>query len=87
MLKLKDGFIVCNIAGDNVVLPSGDELNLDMMIHLNETGLFLWNCIAAGTTREQLVEQLQAEYEVAEETAKKAVDGFVERLRENGFLA
>lgn len=87
MLKLKDGFIVCNIAGDNVVLPSGDELNLDMMINLNETGLFLWNCIAAGTTQEQLVKQLQAEYEVDEETAKKAVAGFVERLRENGFLA
>lgn len=87
MLKLKEGFIVCNIAGDNIVLPSGEELDLNMMINLNETGLFLWNCIAAGTTRERLVEQLLAEYEVDREAAEKSVTGFVERLRENGFLA
>jgi len=86
MLKLKEGFLVCDIAGEHVVLPSGDELDLNMMIRLNDTGLFLWNCIMEGTTREKLMARFLETYEVDRATAEKAVDGFVERLRENGFL-
>ena len=86
MLKLKEGFILYNIAGDDVVLPSGDELDLSLMIKLNGTGAFLWRYIEAGTPQEELVAKLQQEYEVDAATAEKAVAGFVERLRENGFL-
>jgi hypothetical protein len=86
MLKLKEGFLVCDIAGEHVVLPSGDELDLNMMIRLNDTGLFLWKCIMEGTTREELMARFLEAYEVDRDTAERAVSGFVERLRENGFL-
>ena len=42
MLKLKEGFILREIGGEIMVIPSGDELDLNMMITLNETGRFLW---------------------------------------------
>ena len=42
MLKLKEGFVLRNVAGENVVLPTGDEMDLTMMITLNDTGVFLW---------------------------------------------
>ena len=38
-MKLKDDFILRNIAGQTVVLPSGGDLDLNMMITLNETAL------------------------------------------------
>ena len=41
-MKLKDGFVLRTVAGETVVLPSGDATNFDMMITLNETGRFLW---------------------------------------------
>ena len=87
MLKLKDGFILRQIAGETMVIPSGDELNLNMMITLNDTGRFLWERLQEGTTEETLVDALLDEYDVDEATARMQVAKFVEKLNEHGFLA
>lgn len=86
-MKLKDGFILRDVAGQTVVLPTGDELNLNMMITLNETGKFLWEKLGQEISEEALVAALLAEYDVDEATAKAAVTGFVAKLNDNGFLA
>ena len=31
-MKLKEGFIMRDVAGHTVVLPTGDDLNMNMMI-------------------------------------------------------
>lgn len=85
-MKLKEGFVLRDIAGQTVVLPSGDELDLNMMITLNDTGRFLWEQLAEEKTEEQLVEALLAEYDVSRERAAQAVTKFVAGLNENGFL-
>ncbi|MBE6948028.1 MAG: PqqD family protein [Ruminococcaceae bacterium] len=86
-MKLKDGFILRTVAGETVVLPTGGVTNFDMMITLNDTGRFLWELLAKGTERDELVEALLGEYEVAPETAERSVDAFVARLKELDFLA
>lgn len=86
-MKLKEGFILRNVAGQTVVLPSGDVLNLNMMITLNDTGKFLWEHLERGATSEELVAALLAEYDVDEATAKTSVDRFVAKLNDNGFLS
>lgn len=85
-MRLKEGFLLRDIAGQTVVLPSGDELDLNMMITLNDTGRFLWEQLAEEKTEEQLVEALLAEYDVSRERAAQAVTKFVAGLNENGFL-
>ena len=85
-MKIKDGFILRQVATQNVVLPSSNELNLNMMITLNETGAFLWERLQAENDEMGLVSALLAEYDVDEETAKKAVSGFVAKLADHGFL-
>ena len=87
MLKLKDGFILRSIAGEYVAVPVGGDLNPNMMITLNGTGSFLWEKLTQGAERETLVQALMAEYGIDTATAQSAVDGFVEKLQENGFLA
>lgn len=86
-MKLKEGFILRDVAGQAVVLPTGDELNLNMMITLNETGKFLWERLGQETGETALVAALLAEYDVDENTAKAAVAGFIAKLNDNGFLA
>ena len=86
-MKLKDGFLMRQVAGQTVVLPSGDELDLNLMITLNETGAFLWERLTEETTEDALVAALLGEYDCDEATARKAVVGFVQKLVENGFLA
>ena len=86
-MKLKDGFVLRDVAGQTVVLPSGDDLDLNMMITLNETGKFLWERIADGADEAGLVNALLAEYDVDADTARASVQRFVKKLCENGFIA
>lgn len=86
-MKLKDGFLLRQMAGQTVVLPVSGELDLNMMITLNGTGAFLWEHLQKEITEEVLVAELLKEYDVDEATAASAVAAFVEKLRSNGFLA
>ena len=85
-MKLKDGFLMRQVAGQTVVLPSGVELDLNMMITLNETGKFLWQRLEVGAEVDELVADLLKEYDVDEATARAGVERFVAKLNENGFL-
>ena len=85
-MKLKDGFLMRQVAGQTVVFPCGDELDLNLMITLNETGAFLWERLTEETTEDALVAALLSEYDCDEVTAKQAVAGFVKKLDDHGFL-
>ena len=85
-MKIKEGFVLREVAGEHVVLPSGSELNLNMMVTLNETGKFLWERLAQGIDIKELVTALTAEYDVSEQDAQKHVAAFVAKLNENGFI-
>ena len=85
-MKLKDGFILRQVAGKTVVLPCDDALDLNMMITLNGTGAFLWDKLQEETAQEALVAALLAEYDVDEETARRSVAAFVEKLKSHDFL-
>lgn len=85
-MKLKNGFILREVAGEIVVVPSGDTLDLNMMITLNETAAFLWKHIEKGADEDELVSALLSEYEITEEDARKHIKKFGETLNEHGFL-
>ena len=85
-MKLKDGFFMRQVAGQTVVLPGGDVLDLNMMITLNETGAFLGERLNEETSVEALVAALLGEYDVDEKTAQQAVEAFVRKLYDYGFL-
>ena len=85
-MKLKEGFVLRRVGGQVVVLPVNDDLDLNKMIKLNETGAFLWKLLQAETTEDALVEALLAEYDVDEATARGCVNRFVGKLRDHGFL-
>jgi hypothetical protein len=86
-MKLKEGFVLREVAGEFVVLPSGDELDLNMMIVLNGTGAFLWEQLDNEKDETALVQALLAEYDVDEATARRSVAAFVKKLYEHKLLA
>lgn len=86
-MKLKDGFVLREVAGQTVVLPSGEDLDLNMVITLNDTGKFLWQLCQTETNEKELVSALLQEYRVDEERACAAVSGFILKLKEHDFLA
>ena len=86
-MKLKDGFILREVAGEHVVIPTGDALDLNMMITLNETGCTLWKRLEQEAELADLTAALLAEYDVDEATAAAAAEQFVAKLNEHDFLA
>lgn len=85
-MKLKEGFILRKVADQTVVLPSGDELNLNMMITLNDTGAFLWKLLEQEQDENSLTAALLVEYDVDEAMASAAVTNFIKKLTEHDFL-
>ena len=86
-MKLKDGFLLRQVAGQTVVLPVGGELDLNMMITLNEVGKFIWVLLEEETDEAAIVAAILKEYDVDKATADAAVAGFIKKLNEHGFLA
>ena len=85
-MKLKEGFILRTVAGETVVIPTGSDLDLNMMITLNDTGKFLWEQLEKGAEEAELTAALLAEYDVREQTAQEHVTRFLKKLNEYGFL-
>lgn len=80
-MKLKEGFILRQVAGENVVLSVSSDVDLNGMITLNETGCTLWKRLEEESTLEDLTAALLAEYEVDGQTAQAAAAQFVEKLK------
>lgn len=87
-MKIKEGFILKEIAGSFVVVPVGDDLvDFTLMITTNETGAFLWNCLSQDRSEQELVDMLKAEYEGADDAQLAAdVAEFVALLKENNVV-
>lgn len=84
-MKIKEGFLLREVAGQTVVIPVSTAMELNAMITLNETGTFLWNAMQEETTEEALVQALLGEYDVDKATATEAVKAFTAKLKENGI--
>jgi hypothetical protein len=85
-MKIKTGFVVRQVGGENVVVPVGAmSKQFHGMINLNETGAFLWNFYTQNHTVDEGVAALLAEYDVEEEIARADVETFVQTIVGNGF--
>jgi hypothetical protein len=86
-MKIKDGFMLREIAGNWVVVPIGQRVvDFNGLMTLNESGVLLWKKLEQGATREELISSILDEYEIDESTAKADVEGFFLKLGEKGIL-
>lgn len=86
-MKIKNDFILKKIAGSYVVVPVRTRaVDFSGIIKLSESGAFLWNILAEGAERKELIARLLDEYEVDEATAAADIDRFVAKLSEADLL-
>ncbi len=80
-MKIKDSFVLRNIAGINTVISTDSSSGFDGMITLNETGVFMWNILKDGATIETLIDAVVKEYDIDEATASIDSKDFVDKLK------
>ena len=85
-MKLKEGFLLREVAGRIVVVPEGDVLDLNLMISLNTTGRFLWERLQKGASAQELTDALMEHYHIDRQLASTDVEAFIEKLDRQGFL-
>ena len=87
-MKIKDGFMLKKVGGQNVVVALGEaSRSFNGIIRLNDTGVFLWQKLQQETSEEQLLAALTAEYDIGEEQAKSDIAEFIAALRKAALLA
>ena len=86
-MNVSDQFILRNVAGDNLLIPTGSSaIDVKGLILLSESGVLLYNKLQAGCTKEDLVDALTAEYEVSAEEATQDTEAFLEQMRQLHML-
>lgn len=84
-MKLKEGFMLKEVAGSYIVIPVG-QIDFTAMITVNETGAFLWERLMNHTTIEELCADMVREYNIDESTAKRDIEAFIKILSDNNLL-
>jgi len=86
-MRIRDGFVVRDVAGAAVALPIGERvIDFNGLLSLNSTGRVLWERLAVGCSESDLVESLTAGYRVTPEDAQQDVRAFIAVLREKKLI-
>lgn len=81
-MKLKDGFILKNIAGEWVVMPAGSKMKeFDGAIVLNEISAFIWKQLENIVSRDDILSAILEEYDIDAQQAGMDLDEFLQKLK------
>ncbi len=86
-MKIKEGFMLRDVAGAHVVVPVGKASTvLNGIIQLNESGALLWGLLTEGADKNALEARLTEEYGISRERAAADAGAFLDSLRKAGCL-
>lgn len=86
-MKIKDGFMLRNVAENNVVVAVGKAtLDFSGLITLNASGAFLWSLMQNDINIDDMAKKMCEVYDVDFETAKTDINDFADKLKGAGII-
>ena len=86
-LKLKDGFVLREIAGEYIIIPTGEgAARFGGLITVNEVASYIWRMLQSETSFDRILRGVLEEYDVPEDIAAEDINEFLNTLRERGIL-
>lgn len=87
-MKIKDGFVLKNVANSYIVVPLGSRVvDFSSIIKLNDTGAFLWNILSENNvSADYLLDRIIDEYDVDFDTAHADINRFIIKLKDTDLL-
>ena len=83
MLQLREERLTWKeVDGETLLL----DLESSLYLSVNPSATVLWRLLAAGTTRDALIQALGKTYELEERQATEDVDAFLADCRARGYL-
>ena len=85
--RIKDGYILREIAGEYAIIPVDAESQVsNALMTPNQSAAFLWKAFEQPSTIEDVVIKGMLEYEVTKETLRSSVERFVKESLEHKIL-
>lgn len=86
-MKLDAGFLIRNIAGEDVLVPVGSRvIDFKGLMTLTPVGAFIFRQLQEHKSEGEIIGEILNEYETDESTARADLEEFLARLRELGIL-
>lgn len=88
-MKLKDGLILREVAGQYVIVPIGKRVQeVTSIVYISASGAYLWGYMNENDFEvEDLVQRIMSHYTgVTKEQATADIEKFLEKLKNNNIL-
>jgi hypothetical protein len=86
-MKIKEGYILREVAGSNIVVPIGNaQVSFNGIMTLNDVGTFIWKLLENGSDNEQILNAILEEYDVEKEIAERDLKIYIEKLRSKDLI-
>ena len=88
-MKLKDGLILREVAGQYVIVPTGKRVReVTSIVYISSSGAYLWDYMKDHEfEKEDLVQRVLEHYEgVTREKAAEDIEKFLKTLADNNIL-
>mgnify|MGYP003506646845 FL=1 len=86
-MKIKDGFIMKNVAGSNVVLPLGErQEEVKGIITFNDVGADVFNMLDGTNSVEAIATKIAKDYDAPYEMVEADVNKLIEKMRIHGLI-
>lgn len=86
-MKIKPGFTLRHVVGEYMVMPTGENIKrFGGSVILNEVSAFIFEQLQKPVSREDLLTQILAEFDVDEATAAADLDALLEQFRQMELL-
>ena len=86
-MRIKEGYVLKEVAKEFIVVPVGDEaINFNGILTLNKTAKLLFETLLNDVEIKDLVKVLLDKYDIDEEQALKDVKDFIHILESRNIL-
>ncbi len=86
-MKIKDGFILKDVAGSKIVIATGAQrINFNGVITFNEVGAEVFNLIDGTNSVEEIIEKISKEYNAPYDVVKTDVERLIEKMRKHNLI-
>lgn len=86
-MKIKDGYILKKVAGENIVVATGEaRLSFNGIITFNEVGAEVFTRLDGTHSLSQIVDEIAALYNAPKEKISADIERLVEKMKNHGLL-
>lgn len=86
-MKIKDGFILKDVAGNKIVIATGAErFNFNGVITFNSVGADVFTMLDGTNTVEDIVSRIAADYNADESIVRADVEKLIDKMKKHNLI-